>query len=80
MLADKIGARCCVNVTGALSGERWDGPHRDNFSKEAWKKNVRTIQTIIDEAKPQNTYFTIEPMPWMIPTGPEEYLNLIEQA
>ena len=79
-LAEKIGARCCVNVAGAFSGDRWDGPTRDNFSKDAWKKTVKMIQTIIDEVNPKNTYFSIEPMPWMIPTGPEEYLNLIEDV
>ena len=79
-LADKIGARCCVNVVGAYSGTRWDGPSKDNFSKEAWNKSVKMIQTIIDEVKPKNTFFTIEPMPWMIPTGPEEYLRLIEDV
>lgn len=79
-LADRIGAKCCVNVVGAYSGSRWDGPTRDNFSKEAWNKSVKMIQTIIDEVKPKNTFFTIEPMPWMIPTGPEEYLRLIEDV
>ena len=80
LMADKIGARCCVNVAGAYTGARWDGPHKDNFSKDAWNKTVKMIQKVIDEAKPVNTYFTIEPMPWMIPTGPEEYLNLIEDV
>lgn len=79
-LADKIGAKCCVNVVGAYSGERWDGPTKDNFTKEAWNKSVKMIQTIIDEVKPRNTYFSIEPMPWMYPTGPEEYLRLIEDV
>lgn len=79
-LADRIGARCCVNVVGAYSGSRWDGGVRDNFSKEAWNKSVKMIQTIIDEVKPQNTYLSIEPMPWMIPTCPEEYLRLIEDV
>lgn len=77
-LAEQIGANCCVNVVGAFSGNRWDGPTADNFSKEAWNKSVKMIQTVIDEVNPKNTYFTIEPMPWMIPTGPEEYLHLLE--
>lgn len=79
-LADKIGARCCVNVVGAYSGTRWDGPAKENFSKEAWNKSVKMIQTVIDEVKPKNTFFTIEPMPWMIPTGPEDYLRLIDDV
>lgn len=78
-LADEIGARCCVNVAGA-TGARWDGGYRDNFSKEHKKKTVKMIQTVIDEVKPKNTFFTIEPMPWMIPTGPKEYLNLLEEV
>ncbi len=38
------------------------------------------IQEIIDEAKPQNTFFTIEPMPWMYPTSPEEYVKLLDDV
>ncbi|MGC9320136.1 MAG: sugar phosphate isomerase/epimerase, partial [Armatimonadota bacterium] len=29
-LADRIGARCCVNVSGSR-GEIWDGPHPENL-------------------------------------------------
>lgn len=77
MLADRIGAKCCVNVAGAL-GPRWDGGYRENFSSKAMDKTVEMIQTVIDTAKPVNTYFTIESMPWMVPTGPQEYLSLIK--
>ena len=38
------------------------------------------IQNIIDTANVRNTYFTLEPMPWMIPTSPKEYLRLIEMV
>lgn len=76
-LADRIGARCAVNVGGS-NGARWDGGYKENFSEEIWDKTVKMAQTIIDEVKPQNTYFTLEPMPWMVPTGPKEYLKLIE--
>ena len=78
-LADYLNARCAVNVAGAF-GERWDGGYRENFSKEAREQTVRMVQHIIDSAKPQNTYFTLEPMPWMIPTGPQDYLKLIEEV
>ncbi len=78
-MADRIGARCCVNVIGS-GGERWDGAYAGNFTKETWDRAVRMIQEVIDEAKPQNTYFTIEPMPWMYPTSPEEYVKMIEDV
>ena len=78
-LADRIGSHCCVNIIGAR-GSRWDGAYKDNFTKETWKLGVKTIQEIIDEVNPKNTYFTIESMPWMFPTGPDEYLQLIESV
>lgn len=76
-LADRIGAGCCVNVAGA-AGERWDGSYKENFSKETWKRTVKSIQEIIDEVNPVNTFYTIEPMPWMYPSDPTEYLQLLE--
>lgn len=75
-LADRIGSRCCVNIIGAR-GPRWDGAYKDNFSQETWALGVKTIQEIIDTVNPKNTYFTIEPMPWMFPSGPDEYLQLL---
>lgn len=78
-LADRLQARCCVNVIGAM-GERWDGAYAENFTKKTWDRAVRMIQEIVDEAKPTHTYFTIEPMPWMYPTGPEEYAKLLEDV
>lgn len=78
-LADQIGARCCVNIVGAR-GPRWDGAYKDNFTKETWERAVKTIQEIIDSVNPKNTYFTIESMPWMFPTGPDEYVQLLESV
>lgn len=76
-LADRLNARCCVNVAGS-TGPVWDGAYKENFSKATWDRTVRMIQEILDEAKPTHTYFTIESMPWMIPGSPEEYLRLLE--
>jgi len=76
-LADYLNARCAVNVAGAF-GPRWDGGYKENFTNEAWKQIVSMIQEIIDSADIKSTYFTLEPMPWMIPTGPKDYLKLIE--
>lgn len=78
-LADCLGARCAVNVAGAM-GPRWDGHYKENFSDKTWKKIVDKTREIIDAAEITNTYFSLEPMPWMFPTGPEEYLCLIEDV
>ena len=78
-LADRIGARCAVNVAGA-SGPRWDGHYKENFSKETRSEIIKMVQEILDRSEVTNTYFTLEPMPWMVPTGPEDYVRLIEEV
>lgn len=79
-MADRIGARCCVNVVGTPYGPRWDGGYRKNFSEELGDMAVRMIQEIIDRTAPQHTKFSIESMPWMIPSSPDEYLRLMEEV
>ena len=76
-LADFLGARCAVNVAGSF-GPVWDGGYRENFTEDAWKQTVSMVREIIDRADVKNTFFSLEPMPWMIPTGPAEYLRLID--
>ena len=79
-MADYIGARCCVNVVGTPYGPRWDGGYRENFGEELWQMAVKMIQEIIDRAEPKNTKFSIESMPWMIPSSPDEYVRLIKEV
>lgn len=77
-MAEEIGARCCVNIAGTPVPGRWDGGYTQNFTKETWDRTVEAIREIIDAVHPVHTRFTIEPMPWMVPTGPDEYLRLID--
>ncbi|MCQ2592963.1 MAG: sugar phosphate isomerase/epimerase [Treponema sp.] len=79
-MADKIGALCCVNVAGTPHGPRWDGGYRENFTQETYAQTVEMIQEIIDEAKPQKAKYSIESMPWMIPSTPDEYVKLIKDV
>lgn len=79
-MADAIGAVCCVNVVGTPYGPRWDGGYRGNFSPELWKDAVKMIREVIDTARPLHTKFSIESMPWMIPSSPDEYIRLIEDV
>ncbi len=79
-MADQIGARCCVNVVGTPYGPRWDGGYRQNFSPELWQQAVSMIQQIIDTAQPRHAKFSIESMPWMIPSSPDEYVRLIHDV
>lgn len=79
-MAEEIGARCCVNVVGTPHGPRWDGGYAKNFDKETRVEIIKMIQTIIDEINPKNTKYSIEPMPWMVPTSPDDYLKLIDEV
>jgi sugar phosphate isomerase/epimerase len=76
-LADEIGACCCVNISGA-KGEIWDGPYPGNYSRETFNQIVETVRHIIDQVKPKNTFYTLEPMPYMLPDSPDSYLELVK--
>ncbi len=75
-LADRIGARCCVNIAGSC-GEKWDGPHPANLTRETFDKIVETTRQIIDAVKPTRTFYSLETMPWMYPDSPDSYLELL---
>jgi sugar phosphate isomerase/epimerase len=76
-LAERIGARCCVNIAGSR-GQRWDGPHPDDLSEATFALIVATVQQIIDAVQPMHTFYTLEPMPYMYPDSIESYQRLIE--
>jgi len=75
-LADRIGARCCVNVTGS-PGTKWAGPHPDDFTEKNFERIVASVREIIDAIKPTRTYYTLETMPWMLPDSADSYLRLL---
>ncbi len=76
-LADEIGAHCCVNISGAR-GDIWDGPYPGNYAADTFDAIVETARKIIDEAKPLSSFYTLEPMPYMLPDSPDSYLELIK--
>lgn len=78
-LAEEIGANCCVNVAGNR-GEIWDGFSIENYSDDTYALIVDMAREIIDAVNPKHTFFTLEPMPWMIPDSPESYLQLIKDV
>ena len=78
-LAETVGANCCVNISGSFA-EYWDGYHPDLDTKETWDLVVSNTQRIIDAVKPTNTAYSLEPMPWMVPESPEQYLQLMKDV
>ncbi len=75
-LADRIGARCCVNISGSR-GTQWDGPAAENFTEETFEMIVETTRGIIDDVQPMRTWFTLETMPWAYPDSADSYVRLI---
>lgn len=76
LLADKIGANCCVNIAGSR-GSKWDGPDEHDLTDDTFQMIVDTVREIIDSVQPARTYYTLETMPWMYPDSAESYLRLI---
>ncbi len=76
-LADRIGANCCVNISGSR-GTLWDGPSPQNLTEETFDIIVETTRAIIDDVKPTRTFFTLETMPWAYPDSPDSYLYLLK--
>lgn len=78
-LAEEMEARCCVNIAGCR-GENWDGAYADNYDPYVYGLIVDTVREIIDEVNPAHTFYTLEPMPWMVPDSPEGYLQLLKDV
>jgi len=76
-LADAIGARCCVNISGSLAAQ-WDGPHPANLTDETFDTVVNISRRILGEAAPANTFYTLECMPWMFPHDLDSMQRLLD--
>ncbi len=76
-LADRVGARCCVNIAGSR-GEKWDGPAAADLTDDTFALIVETVRGIIDAVRPRRTCYTLETMPWMYPDSAGSYVRLIE--
>ena len=79
-LADRLRIPCCVNIAGTPGTAGWDAADPANYTPEVYDKTVAVIREILDEVEPEYAYYCIEPMPWMIPDGPDEYLQLIRDV
>jgi len=75
-LAERIGARCAVNIAGSR-GERWDGPHAADYLPETLDMIVETIREILDDVQPRGAKYALETMPYMLPDSAESSLELV---
>lgn len=78
-LAEYVGADCCVNVSGS-TGESWPGCYAENFSKALYMENVEFIRGLCERVNPRRTRYALEPMQWMLPDSPEQYLAFLRDV
>lgn len=76
-LADELDIPCCVNIAGTAGAAGWDAADRSNYTAETYDRIVAQIREILDDVQPGRAFYCIEPMPWMVPDGPDEYLQLL---
>lgn len=77
-VADEVGARCCVDITGSFDAATLSGPHPKNYSQEFIDGTVENCRKIIDAVKPKRSKFAIEMKGCNFPEGPDDYLKLIK--
>ena len=79
-LADELGIPCCVNIAGTSGAAGWDAADPSNFTEETYARIVGSVREILDSVKPSRAFYSLEPMPWMVPDSPEGYLQLIRDV
>src|ERR1700679_394445 len=77
-LAEALGARNCVDIAGSFNPTVWFGQDPRNLSREFLDATVENCRRVIDAVQPKRARFTIEMMPWSLPSTPDEYLTLIK--
>ena len=78
VLADAVGAKCCVDIAGSFNPKVWYGPHKDNLSPRFYDATVENVRKVLDAVKPKRTKFALEIMGWSAPDSATSYLKLIK--
>jgi sugar phosphate isomerase/epimerase len=71
-LADRIGAKCCVNVCGRR------GQGAINLTDETFDMIVELVRAIVDEVKPERSYYALETLPNRHPDSVDSYVRFIK--
>ena len=79
-LADELGIPCCVNIAGTAGAAGWDAADPSNYTDETYERIITTVRGLLDRVSPRRAFYCLEPMPWMIPDGPDVYLQLIRDV
>lgn len=77
-IADEVGARCAVNIAGFRGADTQNRQHPENLNQVGFDLTVENVRYILDTVKPRRAKFAIETMAWIIPDGPDRYLELLK--
>lgn len=77
-LADRLGARCCVNLAGSRHPTQFDGAHPDNLTDDTFALIVETVRKIIDAVQPTRTFYTLEASPFLQPDSAEAFKRILD--
>ena len=77
-LAEKLGAKTCVNIIGTKYIGNWFGPSGAAYKPYFFKEAVELARKIVDTVKPVHTKLSFEIMPYSFLDSPEEYLRFLE--
>lgn len=78
-LAERVGARCCVDVSGS-KGSYWCGSDPGNYAEGTYEETIEVIQRVIDAVKPEKTYYSMEFMQWAYPDSTDCCLRMIRDV
>ncbi|NJP40585.1 sugar phosphate isomerase/epimerase [Oscillospiraceae bacterium HV4-5-C5C] len=77
-LADKLGAKTCVNVVGSKNTRYWAGPCPSGYTAAFAAEAASVMRDIIDRANPRHSCLSFEMMPYIFLDSAESYLDFLE--
>lgn len=76
-LSEYIGAKCCINLSGA-AGDKRNGSYKENYARRTFDEIVLYLQKMLDQVKPVRTHYALEAMPHLLPDSAQSYMELIK--
>lgn len=76
--ADEVGARCFLEMPGTCDPNSFYMPHPGNLTDECRDMIVERVREVIDAVRPRRTKFALEMMPFIHPSDPDSYVELLK--
>ncbi|MBN1292787.1 MAG: sugar phosphate isomerase/epimerase [Candidatus Latescibacteria bacterium] len=77
--AEKTGCPMVTTHTGSAGYERAMSPHKDNWTRDTWKKSVQAMRTILKDTAGMKVALGVEATNMTAMNNPRAHLQLIEE-